>query len=130
MVQHFHETTQVRIGSGAFDVRLATTDLTREKGLSGVEELGANEGLLMVYDTESNWGIWMKNMKLPLDIIWLNNNKEVVYIVTNASPSLGDSQTFTPKDPARYVLEVPEGTVKSTGIKVGTKADFNIEEAS
>lgn len=130
VVQNFHApTTQVTIGSGVFHARLADTDLTREKGLSGVEKMAPNDALLMVYDTENTWGIWMKDMKIPLDIVWLDAEKKVVYIVMNASPDLGTSKTFTPTNPAKYVLEVPSGAVKTSGIKVGDTASFTIEGA-
>jgi uncharacterized membrane protein (UPF0127 family) len=68
-------------------------------------------------------------MKIPLDIIWMNSDKKVIYIVTNASPDLGTSKTFKPETPARYVLEVPAGTVMSAGIKIGNTATFSITEA-
>jgi len=126
MFRNFQPGTDVRIGSGVFNVQLATTEASRMQGLSGVDHLASNGGLLMVFPSDGNWGIWMKDMKIPLDIIWLNSDKKVVYIVTDASPDLSDTKTFTPKDQARYVLEVAAGTVKSAGIKVGGMATFNV----
>jgi len=128
MYTNFQPTTEVRLGSGVFRMQLATTDQQREQGLSGVERLASNGGLLMVYPTEGIWGIWMKDMKIPLDIIWMNNKKEVIYIVTGASPDIGMSKTFKPEKPARYVLEVPAGTVKNAGITIGATAVFTIVE--
>jgi len=126
MVNNFQQTNEVRLGAGVFNVRIASTDEARKQGLSGVEKLDANGGLLMVFDTDGYQGIWMKDMKIPLDIIWLNSEKKVVYIVTDASPDLGTSKIFTPKDLSRYVLEVPAGTVKSAGIKIGSVATFTL----
>jgi uncharacterized membrane protein (UPF0127 family) len=128
IVNAYQKTDQVSIASGVFNVRLATTDVARKQGLSGVTSLKPNQGLLMVFGSDDFWGIWMKDMKIPLDIIWINNEKEVVYIVTNASPILGTSKTFTPPDLTRYVLEVPAGTVKNTGIKIGDVVSFNLQE--
>jgi uncharacterized membrane protein (UPF0127 family) len=62
---------------------------------------------------------------VPLDIVWMNNEKKVIYIVTDASPDLGTSKIFKPQEAARYVLEVPSGTVKSAGIQIGAVATFN-----
>jgi uncharacterized membrane protein (UPF0127 family) len=127
--RNFQPSSDLRLGSGVFSIQLATTDQARIQGLSGVDHLNANQGLLMVFPSDDQWGIWMKDMKIPLDIIWMNNEKKVIYIVTDASPDLGTSKTFKPKDPARYVLEVPAGTVKSAGIQVGNLATFSVTEA-
>ncbi|MDB5160439.1 MAG: hypothetical protein JWO99_702 [Candidatus Saccharibacteria bacterium] len=124
---HFQTRQEVRLGTATFTVRLAETDFARKKGLSGVEKLDPNEGLLMVFGGDGRWGIWMKDMKIPLDIIWLDSNKKVIYIVTDASPSLGTSKIFEPKDAARYVLEVRAGTTKSGAIKIGDTASFTLE---
>jgi uncharacterized membrane protein (UPF0127 family) len=122
---NFQPTTEVRLGSGVFSTQLASTDAARVQGLSGVDHLDANGGLLMVFQSDSQWGIWMKDMKVPLDIVWMNNEKKVIYIVTDASPDLGTSKIFKPQEAARYVLEVPSGTVKSAGIQIGAVATFN-----
>ena len=127
MLNNFRPTTEVKISSNVFKARLAMTESERVQGLSGVEKLGANEALLMVFDTDEKWGIWMNDMKIPLDIVWLDGNKKVIYIVTDASPDLGTSKTFKPKDAARYVLEVPAGTVKKSAIKIGDEAAFTLE---
>ncbi|MDB5179649.1 MAG: hypothetical protein JWN12_281 [Candidatus Saccharibacteria bacterium] len=128
MLRNFQPLTEVRLGSGVFSTRVAATDAARIRGLSGVDHLDANSGLLMIFQSDDKWDIWMKDMKIPLDIIWMNNDKKVIYIVTNASPDLGTSKTFKPEVPARYVLEIPAGTVKSAGIKIDTTATFSITE--
>ncbi len=124
---HVQTRQEVHLGSSVFNVRLAETEFARQKGLSGVESMAANEGLLMAFAGDNQWGIWMKDMKIPLDIVWLDTNKKVIYIVTDALPSLGTSKTFQPDNPARYVLEVPAGSVKSGAIKIGDVASFTLE---
>ena len=127
MLSHFQSTVEVRLGSGVFNVRIATTDAAQQTGLSGVTELGPMEGLLMPFKTDANHGIWMKDMSIPLDIIWLDKDKAVVYMVTDASPTLSTDKVFTPIKPARYVLEVAAGSIKSSGIKIDDKAEFTLE---
>lgn len=127
-LSNFQPKTEVRLGSTAFNVRLATTDVERDQGLSGVRTLNANGGLLMVFNSDDKWGIWMKDMYVPIDIIWLDSKKRVVHIVTDASPDLSTTKTFTPKVDARYVLEVPAGTVKKSSIIIGAVAVFALEE--
>ena len=79
----------------------------------------------MKFPHDDTWGIWMKDMKVPIDIIWLNQHKRVVYIVKNASPELSTTMTFNPKEPARYVLELPAGSVDKAAIKSGNFASFD-----
>lgn len=117
MVATFQPTTLVRVGSGAYSVWVAHTEAERIQGLSGVKELPKNGGLLMAFPEDGKWGIWMKDMYVPLDIVWLDTQKKVVYLVTNVSPELSTTKTFVPKTPARYVLELPAGSIQKAGIK-------------
>jgi uncharacterized membrane protein (UPF0127 family) len=79
----------------------------------------------MKFDSDDQWGIWMKDMKIPLDIVWLDKDKKVTYIVENASPELSTTKTFIPETPTRYVVELPAGTVNKAGINKGAVATFN-----
>jgi len=121
----FSSTTQLKIGSGVYHVRMADTEDELEKGLSGVKKLDNDEGLLMKFSSDNTWGIWMKDMLIPLDIIWLDSDKKVVHIVENAKPELSTSVTYFPKQLSRYVIEIPSGSVKRFGIKTGQVAEFN-----
>jgi len=125
IVTNFRPTTELRMGSGVYHLWVADTEAERIQGLSGVDKLSMNGGLLMKFDSDSAWSIWMKDMKIPLDIIWLNKDKEAVYIVKNASPELSTDTTFTPKKDARYVIELPAGGVDQAAIKTGMTATFN-----
>lgn len=129
VVTNFQPTKEVRIGAGVFNVRVAQTEASRIQGLSGVEKLNSNEGLLMVFDRNDTHGIWMKDMKIPIDIVWMNSDKKVIYIVTDASPELGDSKTYKPKTAAKYVLEIPAGAAKKSAIKIGDTAVFDEVES-
>jgi len=118
--------TQVQLGSGMFKARVVTSDVDREIGLSGVDKLDTHEALLMAFPSDDKWGIWMKDMLIPLDIAWLDSNKKVVYIETNVSPELSTTKTFRPKVPARYVLEMSAGSVQRAGIKINQVASFTL----
>ena len=126
MVLNFKPTTEVRVGTGVFQTRIADNEASLQQGLSGVEKLKPNEGLLMIFASDDTWGIWMKDMKIPLDIVWLDSNKSVVNIVKNASPELSTTKTFTPVKAARYVIELPEGSVVKNSITIGDKATFTV----
>jgi hypothetical protein len=126
-VTHFKPTTQVRIGSGIYSLWLADTDTARFQGLSNIEKIHLNGGLLMAFDSDRAHGIWMKDMNFPLDLIWLDSNKKVVYIVKNAPPESPARTVYTPKEPALYVLELPAGSVQKAGIKTGDTAAFKLD---
>ncbi len=64
-------------------------------------------------------------MKYPIDIVWLDKDKKVVYIVKNAPPESYPYENFTPKQDARYVLELPAGTVSKKSIAIGKEAMFD-----
>ncbi|HEU4830905.1 MAG TPA: DUF192 domain-containing protein [Candidatus Saccharimonadales bacterium] len=121
-------TTKVWLGDGIFQARVISSEADRSKGLSGVENLAADQALLMVFPHSEKWGIWMKDMKVPIDIVWLNEDKRVVYIVKNASPETSELERFVPKSEARYVIELPAGTVDSKVITTNRTAVFDIEE--
>jgi len=120
-------TTYLRLGDGIFNARVAISSNDREKGLGGVTKLNPDQALLMVFPSEDKWGIWMKDMKVPIDIVWLDSNKKVVYAVTDISPDVSTSEVFKPKLPAKYVVELPAGTVEGKAINDNTIAIFNIE---
>lgn len=122
---NFKPTVPVELGNGVYHLWVANTEADREKGLSGVDSLRPNGGLLMNFGSDDLWGIWMKDMKVPIDIIWLDKDKVVIRIVKDATPELGTTEIFTPKKPARYVIELPAGAVDKAGIKVGKSATFD-----
>lgn len=120
--------TTVRIGDGVFRTTLALTAKERAQGLSGTSKLNRSEAMMLVFDRDDKWGIWMKDMRYPLDIIWLNDEQRVVYLVKNAEPDSYPDRVYKPKTPARYVLELPAGAADSAGIKYGDEAKFDLSE--
>ena len=69
---------QISINGNTINIELATTPLERTKGLMFRENLQG--GMLFIFEEEDTHSFWMKNTLIPLDIIWLNKNKEVVSI--------------------------------------------------
>lgn len=128
IVNNFQSTTSIRIESAVFQVKLADTGPERERGLGGVEKISENGGMLLAFPENDYHQIWMKDMLAAIDIIWFDESKRVVHIVRDAQPEGGVSTIFTPSKPARYVLEIPAGKAKESGIKVGSTAVFSIDE--
>jgi len=98
-------------------IEIADDQDERIKGLSGRSELKYGEGMLFIFDNEKYHGIWMKDMNFAIDIIWLDENLQVVSIKENATPE-SYPESFKPERKALYVLEVPSGFVKKEGIKI------------
>ncbi len=115
----------VHLGDGVFAAKVANTEVAREKGLGGTLNLRNDQAMLFVFDNDSKWPIWMKDMNYPIDIVWLDSNKKVVYIVKNAPPESYPYEQFTPKENARYVVELSAGTVSQKSIDIGITAAFD-----
>lgn len=115
----------VTIGAAAFRVSVARTEAEREKGLSGVTGLKNSEGMLFIFPSDGPQSMWMKDMKVNLDIIWLDEAKKVVYIEHDLTPESYPKTYASPK-PARYVLEVSSGTAAQSGITLGKTASFDL----
>lgn len=118
--------TDLRLGSGIFSARIAYDEDSREKGLSGEVLINDSQALLMAFPEDGKHGIWMKGMKFAIDVVWLDRNKKVVYIVKNISPENSTNKTYMPKTVASYVLEFNAGIVERESIKIGDTAVFNI----
>lgn len=120
---------QVCFKNNCFNVELAITNEEQMRGLMFRKSLGQKRGLLFIFDVEGEYSFWMKNTLIPLDIIWINENKEVVFISENTQPCKEDScPTVSPNQKAKYVLEINGRTSKEIDLKVGERLEFNINE--
>lgn len=100
------------------EVYIADTDQKRMVGLAAINSLGEDEGMLFFFDTDAYHSFWMKDMSYPIDIVWLDSEKNIVTIVENADPADFPS-TYTPTSPARYVLEVNAGFSSQHSLEEG-----------
>jgi len=101
-------------------VEVADTEALREQGLSGRPNLPEGQGMLFVFDTDGVWGIWMKGMQFPIDIVWADASGTVVTVAVNIAPDTYPD-SFYPTIPARYVLELQAGFTATHDIVVGSK---------
>lgn len=105
-------------------VEVARSPQALERGLSGRETLLEGEGMLFVFSQSGLPMIWMKDMRFPLDILWLNQGVLVDKI--ESAPPAGPSPevSYLPEAQADMVLEVPAGTVQKHGLKIGDPLDI------
>lgn len=114
---------QVTLGSTVYMLDIADTDILQEKGLSFRESLSPQTGMLFVFDTHDVYHFWMKDMKFAIDMIWLDENKKVVYIEEFVDPSTYP-ESFGPETPTQYVIEIPAGDTTKVGLRVGDVVSF------
>ena len=114
----YYEVGKMKIAETEIEVEISDTDEKRVRGLSGRDNLDYNKGMLFVFDSPDLHGIWMKDMKFPIDVIWLDEFREVVYIEKNMTPDSFPKIFKTPKL-ALYVLEVRSGFVEENSVNTG-----------
>ena len=104
-----------------FNLEIAAKPGKRALGYMFRERVGPNEGMLFIFDAADRHGIWMKNCKVALDIIWLDEQLRVVEIARNRQPcpESGECPSVAPFRPARYVLEVAAGVTAKEGLEPG-----------
>lgn len=110
--------TRFQLGSAVFQVEVAQTQEERSRGLSGRAGMKDNQGMLFVFDQAAFQNFWMKDMKFPIDIIWMDGGFQVVDITRNLSPQTYP-KTFTSLSPAKYVLEINAGLSEKNNILLG-----------
>lgn len=110
-----------------FYVTLAQTDQQKVTGLSNTNSLPQDEGMYFPFDTAGYYGFWMKEMRYPLDILFIHNNK-IVSLYQNIQPPKDANtplQVYKPTEPADGVLEINAGKAKQYGIKTGDSVTTN-----
>lgn len=125
--QSFSGGKTIVIRGNKIQLEIADTTEEQKKGLSGRENLAENRGMLFVFAKPDNHSFWMKDVRFPIDIIFLNGEK-VVTIHENAKPMTDNNSAsvviYTPKTPSNRVLELNAGSVKKLGIKEGDTIDL------
>ncbi len=115
--------TKITLPNGEIiNVIVATSLEDRKQGLSGVDLLADDVGMLFVFPNLGQHNIWMQEMNFPLDIVWLDETGKVVYVVEDAPPPddvSGELPVYQSELPAKYVLEMTAGKAESAGIEVG-----------
>lgn len=125
-VNLFTKKGEVEIKSKVFKVEVLKNEWELEKGLSGRKSLAKESGLLFSFPSPNNYGFWMKGMKFPIDIIWIDDGK-IIDIKKNAPvPLTQNYETYTPVAPARYVLEVNAGLSEKYGFMAGDEVLLDI----
>ena len=114
----------LRVSDETFSLEVASTSQAQGLGLGNRASLPANHGMLFVLSgMPAVQCFWMKDMRFPIDIIWINAGHEVVHIEPNVSPDTYP-KSFCPDNPAKYVIELNAGAANSAGIRKGETLNF------
>ncbi len=114
---------QLLINGQVFNVEVADTPKLLVRGLSGHTPLSSREGMLFIFNTPGDYGIWMKDMTFPIDIIWINENNRVVTIEKAVSPQTYP-KVFHSSVNSLYVLETASGEANRINLKNGDLVEF------
>lgn len=107
----------IKIGNKEYKVKEATSDEEKTKGLQGVSELPEDEGMLFYFDPPEDVQFWMKDVEIPLDIIFIDEDQEVIKV----QEGIPNDETMIEAQGVAYVLEVNA----NSGIQVGNELDLD-----
>ncbi len=119
----------VRVGGATYAVDVAEQPEDRRQGLSGRESLAQDAGMLFVFEQAQPRTFWMKDMRFPLDIIWIDGQCRLLEVAANVpTPPPGAANDAIPRvhspSPARYVLELNAGEASRAGLSAGHRVEF------
>lgn len=114
---------KLKISDTTYTIELATTTAQKVKGLSGRDELCSKCGMLFIFNNETSLPFWMKDTRIPLDMIWLNKEGKVVDIQTALDTN--SIKTYQNKSPAKYVLELNANDSQKINLKIGDVIDLS-----
>lgn len=124
------ESVIVKSKTLSIEAKVADSASERKRGLANQESLPLGEGMLFVFQNEGTYGIWMKDMKFAIDIVWLDRNKKIVDIAKNIPPEPEKKEDeltiYKPQSAALYVLEVNAGLTSLHAILVGDAVEFEL----
>lgn len=112
------------------EAQVAQKASQRKVGLAKRDLLPLSEGILFVFESPGKYGIWMKDMKFAIDIIWIDENKKIVDVATNVPPEPDKKDReltiYRPSTDAKYVLEVNAGLSALHDLKEGDLVNFQL----
>ena len=116
----------VEIGGARYSIEVADDDAERERGLMFRDAMDADHGMLFIHEREEPQAYWMKNTRIPLDILYFDDTRRLVSQQRDVPPcSLGDQcPPYPSAAPARYVLELNAGEAARLKLETGAELRF------
>ncbi len=108
------------------EAEIVNSEAQKKRGLMYRESLAWESGMLFIFDVPARYSFWMNNMRMPLDIIWIDSDKNIIDITQSALPCKGQQgcENIIPVSEVKYVLEVNAGFSNKNKIRIGDKVEF------
>ncbi|MEX0821507.1 MAG: DUF192 domain-containing protein [Rhodothermales bacterium] len=103
----------------AIQIEIAETDEARTRGLMGRRSLPPKSGMFFIMEETDTSGFWMRNTPLPLDIMFVAPDSQIINIVERTTPY--SEEIIRPAAPKKYVVEVRAGYAQRTDLPGGTR---------
>lgn len=120
--------TETTLAGHKLNISLARTYEEKAKGLMYVENMPDNSGMLFVYETPQIMSFWMKNTKIPLDLVFFTENLEINGWIKDMQPGFGLPENNLPRyvseQPAQYALELNAGSIERLKLKFGDRLEI------
>jgi hypothetical protein len=120
--------TPLTLPSGkVLQVEVMVEDADRAMGLMFRPSLPEDRGMLFIFERPDFYGIWMKNCRFPIDIVWLDEERRVVHVSERTPPCTADPcPVYEPLRKAVYVVELNAGVAKAEKAVVGSAFSFEL----
>jgi uncharacterized membrane protein (UPF0127 family) len=116
----------VEIKGQRFSIEIAEDEAARNQGLMNRTELAADHGMLFVFQDDAPRAFWMKNTKIPLDMLFFDAERRLVSVQHDVQPCLADPcPGYSSGAPARYVLELNGGQARELGLRSGDELQIH-----
>ena len=116
----------VMLGGHRYTIEVAADNASREHGLMDRTQMDADHGMLFVFDDDAPRAFWMKNTKIPLDMLFFDADKRLVSVQHDVQPCVADPcPAYSSGAPARYVLELNAGQSRAIGLSPGDEMTIN-----
>ena len=118
----------VVLGGERFKVEIADTQQKQALGLMFRDSMPADEGMIFIFPNEAPRSFWMKNTRIPLDIMYFDKDLKMVSISANTPPCrVSRCPSYPSSKPAMYVLELNAGTASELGVGPGDSLILDLE---
>jgi len=123
------EPAMLRLPNGrSLTLELAATPQQRNIGLMLRPSMAENHGMLFLFPRPDRHAIWMKNMLMPIDILWLDDRKRIIHVETNVPPCrIEPCLVYQPPTPAFYVIELAAGAAVNADLHPGVVLSFTTD---
>jgi uncharacterized membrane protein (UPF0127 family) len=119
-------TPSVELNGQRFSIEIADNDAAREHGLMDRTEMAADHGMLFVFQDDAPRAFWMKNTKIPLDMLFFDADRRLVSVQHDVPPCTADPcPAYSSGAPARYVLELNGGQARKLGLAPGDEMQIH-----